>query len=888
MPLTAGTRLGPYEIVAAIGAGGMGEVYRAKDTRLERDVAIKVLPAHLAANPEFKQRLEREGRAVAALNHPHICALYDIGHQDGVDFLVLEYLEGETLAARLAKGALAASEVLRCGVQIADALDKAHRKGFTHRDLKPGNIMLTKAGAKLLDFGLAKSGAPPQAAGLSALPTKGASLTIEGAVLGTIQYMAPEQLEGKEVDARSDLFAFGAVLYEMATAEKAFPGSSHATIIAAIMTAEPKPMSPAALDRLVKKCLAKDRDERWQSARDLMTQLEWMAEAREAPAPAEPAPQRAVSGRLVWAALAALLLIAATAVAVSVVHFREPAPEVAKLALLPPEKTTFNAIAISPDGRRVAISGAGADGRRLLWVRPLHSLSAQPLAGTEPGSHPFWSPDSRWIGFFADSKLKKIDVTGGPPQTVCAAPGLPGGGTWNRDGVILFSSTGAEGIRRVPAAGGESKLVISLDKSRQERSIRFPYFLPDGRHFLFLARSSQAEHQAIYAAALDSPERKRMLSADLSVAYADAPSGPGYLLFLREGTLMAQPFDASKLETVGDPVPVAEQVGAARGPGRANFSVSRNGVLVYDSSGSGGSMRPTWLDRAGRQLEAVAEPAYYLSPSLSPEEKRVVIERYDSQAGTFDLWLWDLARGAGSRFTFDPAGDRNPVWSPDGSRILFASNRAGVFNLYVKISSGAGADELLLKTDQTKYPEDWSSDGRLIAFAQQDPKTKNDLWVLPLEGPEGAPRKPAPYLQTEFNEQFAKFSPDGRWIVYTSDESTRDEVYVQPYPVTGAKWMISKDGGVQPRWRRDGKELFYISSANSMMAVEVKLPGKGEAGFQAGVPKPLFQAPRSAGNAFPHYSVTADGQRFLMLAPMSETDSSPATVVLNWQAGLRR
>jgi len=869
----------------------MGEVYRAKDTRLERDVAIKVLPAHLAANAEFRQRLEREGRAVAALNHPHICALYDIGRHfldngDGVDFLVLEYLEGETLAARLAKGSLATSEVLRYGVQIADALDKAHRKGLTHRDLKPGNIMLTKAGTKLLDFGLAKTGAPPQAMGLSALPTQAAgpaSLTIEGTVLGTIQYMAPEQLEGKEVDSRSDIFSFGAVLYEMATAEKAFPGDSHASIIAAIMTAEPKPMSPPALDRVVRKCLSKDRDDRWQTARDLTTQLEWMAEARQEPAPVERAPERAPRRRLLWAALAALLLVSAAAVAVSVIHFREPAPEVVKLALLPPEKTSFNVIAISPDGRRVAISAQGADGRRQLWVRPLHSLSAQALAGTEPGSHPFWSPDSRWIGFFADSKLKKIDVMGGPAQTVCAAPGLPGGGTWNRDGVILFSSTGAEGIRRVPAAGGESKPVISLDKSRQETSIRFPYFLPDGRHFLFLARSGQAEHQAIYAAALDSPERKRVLSADLSVAYAEAPSGPGYLLFLREGTLMAQPFDASKLETVGDQIPVAEQVGAARAPGRANFSVSRNGVLVYDSSGSAGNMRPTWFDRTGRQLEAVAEPAFYTAPALSPDEKRLAIDRYDYQAGSFDLWLWDLARGAGSRFTFDPAYDRYPVWSPDGSRILFASNRAGAYNLYLKISSGAGADELLLKTDQTKYPEDWSPDGRLIAFAQEDPKTKFDLWVLPLAGD----RKPASYLRTEFNEQFAKFSPDGRWVAYTSDESTRYEVYVQPYPVTGAKWLISKDGGYQARWRRDGKELFYISSAGSMMAVEVKLPGKGESGFQAGVPKPLFQAPRT-GSAFPYYSVTADGQRFLMNAPMGETESAPATVVLNWQAGLRR
>ena len=882
MALTNGTRLGPYEILALIGAGGMGEVYKATDTRLDRAVAVKVLPAHLAANPEFKQRLEREARAVAALNHPHICALHDIGNQDGIDFLVFEFLEGETVAARLEKGPLPPDQVLRSAVQVADALDKAHRKGFTHRDLKPGNIMLTKAGAKLLDFGLAKltMPGPAPAASLTSMPTQGpAPLTVGGTILGTFQYMAPEQLEGKDADARSDIFAFGAVVYEMATGRKAFPGKTHTSIVAAILSAEPppistlQPLSPAALDRLVSICLAKDPEDRWQTTHDLVLQLQAIGETAPTPARVEHAVPASPARRpLGWMAASALLALAT--VALAAVYILRPAPDIRqlKLTVLPPEKASFNSIAISPDGRRLAFAATDANGKTQLWVRPLDSMSAQPLAGTEEAAFPFWSPDNRFVGFFAQSKLKKIEVAGGPPQTLCDAPGFPRGGAWSRQGVIIFSSTNNSPLSQVPVAGGQAKPLTSFDQARQETSHRWPYFLPDGRHFLYLARAAPRENRAIYAASLDSKDRKLVIAADSSVAYSPPRNdGPSHLLFMRERTLMAQPFDARKLQTTGDPFPVAEQVGLDTGSARGHFSLSENGVLVHDPSGSSGNAQLTWFDRAGKTLATVGPPGSYVSPALSPDEKRVVVDRLDPQLGNFDLWMFELTRGVSTRFTFDPRSDLSPAWSPDGSRVVFASVREGFYNLYQKVSSGAGQDELLLKTGENKFPTDWSLDGRFIAYSQDDPKTKRDLWVLPLEGE----RKPIPFLRTEFSEERAAFSPDGRWIAYASDESTLQQVYVQPVPPSGAKWQISTNGGTRPRWRRDGKELFYLAADRKMMAVEVK----GGASFEAGIPKELFQArvvPVS------RYAVTGDGRRFLLVSPTEEVTAAPTTVVVNW------
>ena len=885
MPLTTGHRLGPYEILALIGAGGMGEVYKARDTRLDRAVAIKVLPEKLAQNPEYRQRLEREARAVAALNHPHICTLHDIGQQDGIDFLVFEYLEGETLAARLAKGPIPFEESLRYMVQVADALDKAHRKELTHRDLKPGNIMLTKAGAKLLDFGLAKTAARAPA-GMTQLPTADAGLTVSGAILGTLHYMSPEQLQGNPVDARSDIFSFGVVLYEMATGAKAFPGTNLASVIAAILTVEPKsisvldPMSPPALDRAVKKCLAKDPDDRWQSAADLGSQLQWLSEST---VPSTPLAQRrdrkgAVLPWLVAATLAALLL--------AVTLFRrapEPA-ETTRFPVFPPEKASFaGSFSLSPDGRRLACRVTMPDGTLMFALRSMDSLAARPLPGTEEGTYSFWSPDSRFLAFFAGGKLKKIDVAGGPAQTLCDTSGV--GGAWTRDGVIIFGRPSG-GLQRVAAEGGVPAPVTSLDASRQENAHLAPRFLPDGRHFLYLVRSTQREQNGIYVGSLDAkPEaqpRQRHVETDTQAEYVpDRRGGPGYLLFLREATLMAQPFDPAGLRLTGSAVPVAEQVGAV--PYLATFSASTNGTLAYRSGAF--STQLAWFDREGRPLGPVGPLGDHRDPALSPDQQRVAFSRHD--AGTADIWLLELARGAASRFTFHPALDSSSVWSPDGRRIVFASQRDGPGNLYVKLASGAGGEELLLKSAEQMWPVDWSSDGRFVLYVSVGPKSAEDLWVLPAAeggaGPEGAPRKPVPFAQTQFRERQGAFSPDGRWIAYISDESGRGEVYVQASPgaASGAsgKWQVSTTSGANPRWRPDGKELFYIAG-RKMMTVDVKTAGSS---FERGVPRPLFDVRTvftpAVGN---HFAVSQDGRRFLINGPAEETAVTPITVVMNW------
>jgi serine/threonine protein kinase len=927
----------------------MGEVYRAKDTRLDRTVAIKVLPSHLSSDPKRRERFDREARTISSLNHAHICTLYDVGHQDGIDFLVMEYLEGETLHQRLAKGPLPPDQTLRYAIETADALDKAHRQGITHRDLKPANIMLTKSGVKLLDFGLAKLRQTESGsvfANLSALPTEGGeALTGEGTIVGTFQYMAPEQLEGKEVDARTDIFAFGAVVYEMATGKKAFEGKSQASLISAIMSSDPppisklQPMTPPALDRLVKTCLAKDPDNRWQSAHDIANELKWIDEgSSQAGVPAPVISRRKSRERIAWSA-AGVFFLATLALAAAFVYLhRSPDPERAvRFYVYPPEKLTFTFGTISPDGSRLVFR-ALYNGRQILWVRPLDVLQAQPLNGTEDSiGSVFWSPDSRFVGFFAGGKLKKIEISGGPPQTLCDAAAAFAG-AWNRDGVILFA-TGSQPLHRVSASGGPATPVTTLEKSRQELGHAFPSFLPDGRHFLYFARAAQRENDGVYLGSLESKETKRIL-AGVSPNISYAP--PGYLLFGREGTLMAQRFNPDRFELAGDPFPIAEQVGfgaAARVPAR--FSVSENGVLVYQA-GSGGAeaSQLAWFDRQGKQIELVGTPGPYRTLALSPDEKRLAVELTDLQAGSGDVWLFDLSRrGVPSRFTFDPAIDTAAVWSPDGSRIIFVSSRDGTSNLYQKISSGAGSDQLLLKgaAGPAIVPTDWSRDGRFLLYEVTKTASKKDLWVLPMgesnlqmsgsgqaesgrqkaegsrqkaEGSrqtaggsrqeaEGSPdlgksatgdRKPFPFLHSEFNERQGQFSPDGKWIAYSSDESTKFEVYVQPFPATGAKFQVSTSGGTQPAWRRDGKELFYLTTDGKLMAVDVKLGST----FEQGIPKLLFQAriPTAFPGAFRNFYVaSADGRRFLFYSPIGESGTSqitPITVVLNWTAGLKR
>jgi len=892
MPILPGRRLGPYEILSAIGAGGMGEVYKARDTRLDRIVAIKVLPTHLADRAELRERFEREAKTIASLDHPHICTLYDTGLQDDIDFLVMEYLEGETLAQRLAKGALPIQQVLQYAIEISDALDKAHRKGVTHRDLKPGNIMLTKSGTRLLDFGLAKlkqevAPAIPD----SQLATMKSAVTAEGTILGTLEYMAPEQVEAKEVDARTDIFAFGAVVYEMATGKKAFEGKTSASVMAKILEAEPpsmaslQPMTPPALDRVVKKCLAKEPDDRWHAAKDLCDELKWISEGGSpaglvAPAVAQPSRRE----RLVWSATVALLVMALAGGAFGYFQRAPEETQSVRFSVSPPEMWTLARqlaatgapaapLAVSPDGRRIAFAATRADGKSLLWIRSLDTLTAQGLAGTEGALRPFWSPDSRFLGFFADGKLKKIEVSGGPPITLCDASG-GGGGAWSRDGVIVFSPTPFSALEKVSASGGTPAPATKLSPS-DVIHVR-PAFLPDGRHFLYRTGVSGQGGPA-YLASLDSTDRKLLLNADsTNVVYSQ-----GHLLFLRGTTLMAQRFDTRGLVLTGDAFPIAESI-QTQGPVNPYglFSVSENGVLAYQAGPGTGGSQLVWFDRTGKQIGVLGDSTEYADPELSPDGKRLSDNKLLQAGNTVDIWLYDLAHGLPTRFTFGEDAFAS-IWSPDGSRVVFASRQKGHFDLYQKASNGAGAEEPLLDDNFDKFPLSWSPDGRFILYRSAGASTNFNLFVLPVSGD----RKPFPFLDTnvKYVVLFAQFSPDGRWVAYSSTESGRTEIYVAPFPGPGGKWQISTAGGSSPRWQRDGAEIFYLAPDNKLMAAAVN--GKGSS-FEVGAVRPLFQT-NSIGS-ISTFAVSADGQRFLINTASEQSASAPITVVLNWTAGLKK
>jgi Tol biopolymer transport system component len=893
MKVDSGVRLGPYEVLSRIGAGGMGEVWKATDTRLDRSVAIKILPAEFAENAQLRVRFDREAKTISQLNHPNICTLHDVGQEEGLAYLVMELLDGESLADRLARGALPTEQALKIAIEIASALDRAHHEGIVHRDLKPGNIFLTKSGAKLLDFGLAKSS-------LDVLPTEsllaGATqhkpLTAEGTIVGTYQYMAPEQVSGERIDARTDIFAFGAVLYEMLTGTAAFSGKNRTSIVAAIISGEPRPLSsiqpmtPPLLERLIRTCLAKDPDDRWQTMHDIRLELEWLAQGGSQVGVAAPvAHRRRARERWAWttALVAAIAAFAAGAVAWRLAKVPRP-PLFASITAPSGVTMTFagedcGSLTISPDGRLLTFSARDDKGMRSLWLRSLGEVAAHPVAGTENGTFPFWSADSRFVAFFADGKLKKVDLTGAPALTICEVGTNPRSGSWNRDGIIVFSPTSLGAIYKVPASGGVAVPVTTLDSKAGETTHRWATFLPDGKHFLYMvgthSAGTKSETNAIYAGSIDSHEKTLITRARSNAVYAS-----GHILYVRDRILVAQPFDAKALSLTGDPLPVAQDVQYATGFFRALFAVSENGALVYQGGARDSNVAVSFFDRAGKVIETAGEPAAYQGLALSPDNRQVAEVIEDPATGTTAIWLYDLTRHVRTRFSFGTSDQASPVWSPDGSRIAYTSVSGaaskGVPNLYLKDVNGSGTELPLVVDENVKLPTSWSSDGRWLAYDSTNfaAKTKGDIWVVPMAGD----HKPFPFLHAPASENGGVFSPDGRWLAYQSDESGKPQVYITPFPSGVGKWQVSTDGGSVAHWRGDGRELIYATLDGKLIAVPVEAKGNS---VTIGTPSPLFDISTVSAGDF-----TADHKRML-LAMSPARQNEPVTLVTNWPATLR-
>jgi serine/threonine protein kinase/Tol biopolymer transport system component len=873
MPLDSGTRLGPYEILAPLGAGGMGEVYRARDTRLDRTVAVKILPTHLSSDATLRQRFDQEAKAISSLNHPHICALYDVGHQDGTDFLVMEYLEGETLAKLLEKGPLPLAQVLKFGVEIAGALDKAHRQNLVHRDLKPSNIMITKSGAKLLDFGLAKAAAPlASGATLTAAITHTTPVTQQGTIVGTFQYMSPEQVEAKELDARSDIFSFGAVLYEMVTGLRAFPGKSQLSVASAILEKDPEPIStlqpltPPALDRAIRVCLEKDADDRWQSARDLLLELKWISEGTPlAGAAARSSSGSKLSQGFPW--VVAVVCLLGVLVLLAAPFLRAPATvHPIRASLLPPPNSSFLPynFAVSPDGRELAFVALGSDGKTALWVRALSASGAQQLNGTEGAGFPFWSPDSREIGFFADARLKTVDVASDTVQALCDSF-FTMGGTWNRDGTIVFGASLGGPLYRVPASGGTPAPVTELLRQDSIQTDRWPFFLPDGKHFLYFADwTSPADPRTngIYVGSVDAGAAK-LISSDVkgNVFFAS-----GHLLYVRARTLMAQPFDTRRMEISGSAIPLTEQELEQRTSlSISGFSVSQNGVLVFQSAADSAS-RLVWYDQSGKELGQLPGIGYK-DPTFSPDGRFLAVSSDDQHNGKHFIRVYDLERGISTRLT-DSGDEHYPFWSRDGKRITYRTGGLAS-DSYEVPADGSEPPKTLLKSDVAAGPQDWSPDGRLIFMTISKQHSFPSLAVY----------APSDHKITPFAAEGveAKLSPNGKWVAYVGPGRG---ILVEPFPGPGRRIQISLGGGAQPRWSHDGRQIFFIQPDRKLIAVSFD-PKNG----MAGAPRVLFQTRIAAERiANWQYDVAPDG-RFLINSLPSNT-ASPLTLLTGWDARL--
>ena len=881
--LSPGAHLGPYEIESLLGVGAMGEVYRARDTRLSRIVAVKILPVQGGGEPLRRRRFHEEARAISSLNHPHIRALYDVGSHEGLDFLVMEYVEGETLESRIAKRPLGLERALTYAVQIAEALDAAHRHGIIHRDIKPANIMVTGAGIKLLDFGIARLWDELQT---PAAPGAGTTLTNASSVPGTTAYMAPEQLEGAQGDARSDLYACGSVLYEMLSGRKPFEATTRARLIAAVLEHEPAALTapysiPPALERAVMKCLAKDPEARWQTARDLASELAWIQHAPAAPV----TPTRDRAAWLGWAAALVLLAVLAGLV---VVNRSETSTSSAALAPIrfvaqPPAGSVITvaagSFAVSPNGRYLVFSAAQSGGPRMLWLRGIDAFEARPLPRTEGGQFPFWSPDSREIAFFAGGQLKKVGVGGGQPQIIAEAP-TGQWGTWGSGGDILFTPIPGTALHHVRASGGAIRVVYTGDRAR----VGGPEYLPDGRHFLLgvIEPGKPLEQVSLYIGTVDNPLERLFARADSQALYVE----PGYVLYMRAGSLVAHPFDAATLEVRGEPLAVSEPVGFVSAQRRASFSASQNSVLAYREGVT--TTELTWFDRTGRRLGTAAPPGRYVNPAVAPDGVRVAVTQLNPTGDGSEIWLFE-PRGSRA-LTSTPTREDYAVWSPDGTRVAYAANPEGPLDIYAK-DSGATAEQrgdLLLKTEGGKWPMDWSAPRSALVFLDVRGGITPRLPYLATLGEPHRAAAPTPLHSGSaplYSEDQVQVSPDGEWLAYVSDVTGSSQVYVRTFE-GGRRWQISTAGGFEPKWRADGRELFYIAPDQQMMSVELSATGGT---LQAGAPRPLFKTeilgvPYQNGLVRNEYSVTPDGSRFLINQPTSGSAAYAIRVLVNWPA----